>query len=149
VPPEPTRVGDWKLGDTYAYLIDFLDTTGRPGYRVYYQDTATSPKFGYVAEQLIQDKAVDVALLCGAGFNFVHQNPVGIMKSTKPRYVIYGHWETFFEPLTKRPLETLPFKYSNLVDRMEKLAKPPQAGGISWQGEYWIAAPGNLFVFTP
>ena len=27
VPAEPTRVGNWKLGDTYAYLIDFLDTT--------------------------------------------------------------------------------------------------------------------------
>ena len=149
IPPrEPTRVADWKLGDTYAYLVDFLDETGRPGFRVYYQDTATPPTYGYVPEDLVAEKAVDVALLCGAGFNYVHENPVGIVKNSKPRYVIYGHWESFFKPQT-RPLETLTyFKYADLVARMKTLAEPPQAG-ISWQGEYWIAAPGNLFVFTP
>jgi L-ascorbate metabolism protein UlaG (beta-lactamase superfamily) len=149
VPGEPTRVGDWKLGDTYAFLVDFLDATGNPDFRVYYQDTATPPTYGYVPEQLVLDKAVDVALLCGAGFNYVHQNPVGIVKNSNPRYVVFGHWESFFKPQTRRPLETLAyFDYSDLVDRMEALAKPAPTG-ISWPGQFWIAAPGNLFVFEP
>jgi hypothetical protein len=149
VPPEPTRVGDWKLGDTYAYLIDFLDQTGSPVFRIYYQDTATPPTYGYVPEDLVQNKPVDVALLCAAGFDWVKDNPVGIMQNTGPRYVIYGHWETFFKPQTSRPLETLAyFDYSDLVARTEALAKPPPIG-ISWPGQFWIAAPGNLFVFEP
>jgi hypothetical protein len=149
VPPQPKRVKDWKLGDTYAYLIDFLDTTGKPVFRIYYQDTATPPTYGYVHEDLIREKSVDVALLCAAGFNYVKDNPAGIMNSTKPRYVIYGHWESFFRPQTRRPLETLPyFDYSDLVARTEPLAKPPPPG-IPWPGTFWIAAPGNLWVFEP
>ena len=149
VTPEPTRVGDWKLGDTYAYLLDFLDATGTPVFRVYYQDTATSPTYGYVPDDLVTDKAVDVALLCAAGFDWVKDNPARIMKNSKPRYVIYGHWESFFKPQTSRPLETLGyFDYADLVARMEALAKPPPIG-ISWPGQFWIAAPGNLWVFEP
>jgi hypothetical protein len=149
VPPEPTRVGDWKLGDTYAYLVDFLDATGTPVFRVYYQDSATSPTYGFVPEDLVTDKAVDVALFCAAGFDWVQDNPARIMTNTKPRYVIYGHWESFFKPQTSRPLETLAyFDYSDLVARMDNLAQPAPIG-ISWPGEYWIAAPGNLWVFEP
>jgi hypothetical protein len=149
VPPEPKRVGDWKLGDTYAYLIDFLDRAGNPDFRVYYQDTATSPEYGYVPDDLVKDKKVDVALLCAAGFDWVKDNPAGIMRNTTPRYVIYGHWESFFKPLTERPLESLPyFDYSNLVSLMENLAQAPPKG-FSWKGEFWFAAPGNLFVFEP
>jgi hypothetical protein len=149
VPPEPTRVGNWKLGDTYAYLVDFLDASGAPVFRVYYQDSATSPTYGFVPEDLVTDKAVDVALFCAAGFDWVQDNPARIMTNTKPRYVIYGHWESFFKPQTSRPLETLGyFDYSDLVARMDNLAKPAPIG-ISWPGEYWIAAPGNLWVFEP
>jgi hypothetical protein len=152
VPAEPTRVGDWKLGDTYAYLIDFLDTAGAPEFRVYYQDTATPPEYGYVPDDLVNGvngKKVDVALLCAAGFDWVRDNPAGIMKNTRPRYAIYGHWETFFKPLTERPLESLPyFDYSKLVSLMEDLGQPPPKG-FSWKGEFWFAAPGNLFVFEP
>jgi len=149
VPAQPKRVKDWKLGDTYAYLIDFLDEAGKPVFRVYYQDTATPPTYGYVPDALVADKAVDVALLCGAGFDWVKDNPAGIMKNTKPRYVIFGHWESFFRPQTRRPLQTLPyFNYYDLVARMAKLAKPPPTG-IPWPGTFWIAAPGNLWVFEP
>ena len=149
VPAQPKRVKNWKLGDTYAYLIDFLDEAGNPVFRIYYQDTATPPTYGYVHEDLVRDKPVDVALLCAAGFNYVKDNPAGIMNSTRPRYVIYGHWESFFRPQTSRPLETLPyFDYSDLVARTEALAKPPPPG-IPWPGTFWIAAPGNLWVFEP
>jgi hypothetical protein len=149
VPAEPRRVGDWKLGDTYAYLIDFLDAAGNPDFRVYYQDTATSPTYGYVSDDLVRDKKVDVALLCAAGFDWVKDNPAGIMRNTKPRYVIYGHWESFFKPLPERPLESLPyFDYSRLVALMGDLARP-EPTGFSWPGEFWFAAPGNLFVFEP
>ena len=146
LPLEPKRAGDWKLGDTYAYLIDFLDsTTGKPDFRVYYQDSATAPTFGFVPPELTIDKRVDVALLCGAGFNAVKDNPERIMKNTDPRYVIFGHWENFFKPQTK-PLESLPyFDYSNLVARMDALA----SGTPPWKGKFWVAAPGNLFVFEP
>ena len=145
VPQEPTRVQDWKLGDTYAFVIDFLEK-GQPVFRVYYQDTATNPTYGYVPKDLLPRKDVDLALLCAAGFDQVKDNPAGIVKNTNPRYVIYGHWENFFKPQTK-PLETLyVFDYSELVRRMKALT--PGSGG-TWKGEFWFAAPGQLFVFEP
>lgn len=147
VPPEPTRVKDWKLGDTFAYLIDFLEA-GTPVFRVYYQDSATSPTYGYVPKDLEPKKAVDLALLCAAAFDRVKDNPAGIVRNTNPRFVVYGHWENFFKPQTTKPLETLRFfDYSELVSRMEALTTP--SGGFFWKGEYWFAAPGNLFVFEP
>ena len=145
--PEPTRADDWKLGDTFAYLIDFLEN-GEPVFRVYYQDSATSSPYGYVPEELVADKSVDVALLCGAAFNFVEDNPAGIMENTKPRFVVFGHWENFFKPQTE-PLENLYVSdYSDLVRRMEAL-KTSSGGGSAGRDSTGSRRPATCSCSSP
>jgi hypothetical protein len=145
LPPHAPRTADeWKLGDTFAYLIDFLDADGQVAFRVYYQDSPTEPTFGYVHPELIADHRVDVALLCAGGFNQVDANPKGILFNTRPRYALFGHWELFFEPLTKQLKTLFAFKFDALRRRLEaaqKEAKDP------WKGEFWFPTPGGLFVF--
>ena len=87
----------WKEGQTYAFLIDFLDARGNVEFRVYYQDAASKPGFGILPELEGRDAApVDVAILCVAAFDQVDNNPEHVLDSVKPRRVVGGHWEDFF-----------------------------------------------------
>jgi hypothetical protein len=131
----PRKPSQWPIGDTLAYLIDFLDG-GRPVFRVYYQDSPTEREFGHVARELIEEKAVDLALLNAGGFNQVDGFPESIIATLRPRYVLYGHWEDFLRP-QEQPLRPLwMYDFSELARRTEGLGPA-----------FWFPAPGQLFVF--
>ena len=131
----PRKASQWPIGDTLAYLIDFMEG-GRPVFRVYYQDSPTDREFGHVAKELIDDKPVDLALLNAGGFNQVDDFPESIIASTRPRYVLFGHWEDFLRT-QERPLRPLwMYDFKQLADRAAALAPP-----------FWFPAPGQLFVF--
>jgi L-ascorbate metabolism protein UlaG (beta-lactamase superfamily) len=141
----PRTSNEWKLGDTFAYLIDFLDRDGAVAFRVYFQDSPTEPGFGYVHEDLIREHAVDVAILCAGAWDQVHNNPGGIVANTKPRYVLFGHWDNFFRPPDKE-LQTLGSVDLRKLSRdMERLM--PLGGQPAARQRYWFAPPGALFVF--
>lgn len=100
-PPSQSR--DYQEGETLAYLIDFLSEDGtQPVFRVYYQDAPTAPRIGEVSPELLQEKAVDLALLCVGNF-FDVDDPTHIVRNTSPRHIILGHWENFFEPQRDDP----------------------------------------------
>ena len=131
----PRKPSQWPIGDTLAYLIDFMDG-GRPVFRVYYQDSPTDREFGHVAKELIDERPVDLALLNAGGFTQVDDFPESIILNTRPRYVLYGHWEDFFRT-QDRPLQPLwMYDYTRLVDRTDDLGVP-----------FWFPTPGQLFVF--
>ena len=93
----PPRSGsEWAEGEVYAYVLDFLDESGRPIFRTYYQDTGSGPGKGYVPEGAWDGKAIDVALVCAAGEFRGLDHPKGIVANTRPRFVVVGHWEDFF-----------------------------------------------------
>jgi L-ascorbate metabolism protein UlaG (beta-lactamase superfamily) len=94
----PRSASDWAEGAVYAYVIDFLDAPGgRPVFRVYFQDSGTDELVGYVPETILQEKRVDVALLCvGGDFRRLRRHPEGILENTRPRHAVLGHWEDFF-----------------------------------------------------
>lgn len=149
-PPHPPRTAsEWKLGDTFAYLIEFLDANGDTAFRVYYQDSATDPGYGYVPSALLSARGadshgVDLAILCAGAYDQVRDNPDGIVRNTNPRFVLLGHWENFFRAPSK-PLQSLfSIELGALHDRMRALRSTPDR---PWQGEYWFAPPGSLFVF--
>ena len=131
----PRKPSQWPIGDTLAYLVDFLEG-GRPVFRVYYQDSPTDREYGHVFRELIDEKAVDLALLNAGGFNQVDDFPESIIANTRPRYVLYGHWEDFLRTQEKplRPLWMYDF---------ETLARRTVGLGP----EFWFPTPGQLFVF--
>lgn len=98
----PVRASQWKEGETLAYLIDFMEPERKTvSFRIYYQDAASTPPKGLPPDftEAADQKRIDAAILCVAGFNQVKNYPEGAIKGLKPRYVILGHWENFFKPI--------------------------------------------------
>jgi hypothetical protein len=140
-PALPSTAAGWVLGDTLAYLIDFVED-GRPVFRVYYQDSPTNRTLGYVHEGLSRKKPVDLDLLCAGAFDQVDDNPGGILRNTDPRYVLFGHWDDFFQ-VQSMGVRSLP------ATDVARLARRTQAALSAKPGEdrWWIPAPGAVFVF--
>lgn len=92
---EPVTVWDWRLGTPVAWLIDLLDDKGEPVYRIHYQDSASTPPYGFppVTETA---KRVDIEILCAGSWEQVHGYPQALIKYNEPRMVLIGHWENFF-----------------------------------------------------
>jgi hypothetical protein len=93
----PTTAAGWPSGRVFAYLVDFLDATGKPAFRVYFQDSAARTPLGSVPD-LADGKRLDLAILCVGGARYVPGNPEEIMRNTRARYFILGHWDDFFVP---------------------------------------------------
>lgn len=99
--PNPRRfpecADDFKEGLSLSYLIDFLDANGHPDFRIYVQGAASQAPLG-LPPSLPDHKAVDVAIVCVASYQYVRNHPEALLKSLKPRFVILSHWENFFQP---------------------------------------------------
>ena len=132
----PDRSEDYQEGETLAYLIDFLADDGKtPVFRIYYQDAPTNATIGEIPDELKEEKAVDLALLCVGTF-FAVEKPTHIVENTDARYIILGHWENFFRPQDQK-LKGIPFaKVQQVVDDVQNAA--PNA-------EVFLPAPQTVF----
>ena len=92
----PTKKKQWKEGDVYAFLVDFLsaDTIAM---RMYIQTSASHYPLGRPPMEILKDHPVDVAVLCLASSNTVKPYPLEILQTLSPRQTIFIHWEDFFE----------------------------------------------------
>lgn len=91
----PSTAYGWKEGQTYAYVIDFLDNQQQPIYRIHYQDAASNSPDGLMPV-MDDTKAVDMAILCVAAFHQVDDYPDAILQQAQPKTIVLGHWEDFF-----------------------------------------------------
>ena len=99
--PRTTR--GWKLGETYAYLIDIMGDDGRPVFRIFYQDAAAEPEHAMLPPLAPGDrKDVDVAIICAGNADYATAYPSLLLRELKPRHVIVGHWEDFFRKRTPK-----------------------------------------------
>jgi len=115
----PRTVFGWVEGQTYAYLIDFLDEHGDIAFRIHFQDAASTPPLGFVPElPADEQKRLDLAILCVASFTQVNNYPEGIIKDIQPKNIILGHWEDFFRN-QKRPVKVL--RTTNVHDFIKRL----------------------------
>jgi len=97
----PTNSSGWAEGEVFAYVLDFLDDLGQVEFRVYYQDSGTDAPVGFPwgGKEPPDGKRVDVSLIClGGDFEHLHDHPEAIIKATRPRFLLLGHWENFFVP---------------------------------------------------
>ena len=95
----PRRATEWLEGHTFAFLVDFLDGDGDVAFRVYYQDAVAPPPFGFAPDALIAERRVDLAVLVPATFEEVAWHPEAIVANLRPRRILLGHWEDFFQPV--------------------------------------------------
>ena len=107
-PPErlPERPGEWLEGTPLAFLIDVLTPSGEVAYRIHYQDAASEPPAGFPPHPG-DGVPVDLAILCPPGSEEVTAYPEGILERLRPRAVLLGHWEDFFQQRSE-PLRGVP-----------------------------------------
>jgi len=148
----PTSAFFWKEGQSFAYLVDFLDDSGNVAFRFHYEDAASTPNRGFVPESVLAEKEVDMAILTVANFNEIKMPaevdaenpdnqillyPQGIINNLKASHYVLGHWENFFGnnytypwPFHKfniLPLSVVPFTNAqNFIDRLT--TADPDAG---------------------
>ena len=121
----PHTAAEWKLGEPYAYLIDVLsDDTKATVFRIYFQDAPSEPPLGFPPTEVLAERGVDLAALCGATSSNVPNTPDSLLRVLKPAEVIVAHWEDFFRQ------QTLPIQLgagADLEELRESLTKslPP------------------------
>lgn len=143
----PTRVEDYPEGPTFAYLIDFLDAQDKPAYRIYYQDTPSNGPVGRVPLDLIANRPVDVAILCGGNHEAV-LDPEGLASEVRAKHVIIGHWEDFFrdqgKPITPAPTQSFHGYEERLRTELRAVGSRCQVHRPKPQDKFLFDRCGNL-----
>lgn len=135
----PLRADGWREGLTLSYLVDFLDpVTGTPTMRVYYQDSPGRDPVGNVPPELLEERRIDVALLCVGSSGNVPDEPSRTLAALSPRFALGGHWEDFFRSADAAPAP-IPF-----LDLQEWKASAAAAMGDSSRAV--VPMPGQVFV---
>lgn len=116
----PSAATEWVDGETYAFLVDFLDPAGEVLFRIYYQDAVAAPPWGLAPEPVMAQRRVDAAILVPATFEEVPWHPEALVRNLRPRRVLLGHWEDFFQPFDQDP-EPVPF--TDLAEFEARLAR--------------------------
>lgn len=98
--PPPKTGADWKEGQTFAYVMDFLGSGNAVDLRIHFQDATSNPPAGFlpILKPVNRTDRVDIAIVCVAGFSQVENYPEGIIRNLKPRHIIMSHWENFLNP---------------------------------------------------
>ena len=99
----PAKASEWPEGEVYSYVLDFMDARGSTvEFRIYYQDAGTDEPVGFpFGDNAPTDsRPIDLTIVSAGDEKNMKNHPKGIIAATKPRFVVVGHWETFFEPQT-------------------------------------------------
>ena len=128
----PSNAAEWVDGETYAFLVDFLDPDGAVAFRVYYQDAVVAPPWGLAPEALIAERPVDVALLVPATFDQVDWHPEAVVENLRPKRVLLGHWEDFFVPIDTPTRSIRLTDLGHFQDRLEHVFDGPW-----WRPDLW------------
>lgn len=133
----PRNATEWLDGETYAFLIDFLDDAAAVAFRVYYQDAVVAPPRGFAPDALIGEHPVDVAIFVPATFDQVDWHPEAFVENLKPKRVLLGHWEDFFVPVDEPTKAIMLSDIGHFQDRLERV----------FDGAWWRPEIGTEFRF--
>lgn len=147
-----------KQGRVYAYLVDLLHDDGSVAFRIHYQDSASTPELGFPPDRLIEERHVDLSVVCLASSWEAPGYPELLLRRTSARHVLVTHYEDFFrgigEPLRFVPLLT-DGRAEAFMKRIDAVMNAPgarTAGPISSvcgpSGPGWaVALPGEWLRF--
>ena len=131
----PTRVRHYQEGMTLAYLVDWMRPDGSVQARVYVQTSSTGYPAGFFPQTLLDEAPVDVGLISMDSANYKAKGRHTILDFLKAKAVIFCHWEDFFRPKTKPPVEIVKV---NLAKLKECLPSTPAQRLFfpAWDSEY-------------
>lgn len=110
----PKRALQFKKGINFNYLIELLDDSGKPLFRIFYNaGSGCTGGVGLPPSQMLEN--IDLLMICGASFKYVDNYPEYLLDKLRPETVFVGHWESFFEPISTQadhpktaPLNNIP-----------------------------------------
>lgn len=124
----PRTAWGWCLGEPLSYLIDLLDDSGRPVFRIFYQDAAARPLDVVLPPFDAGDaRRVDLAIVCAGNFRKVEEYPTLLLAALRPRFVIVAHWEDFFHAQGDSPTPI------SRTDTRELAARLDRIGARRWR----------------
>jgi hypothetical protein len=124
----PRTSWGWCLGEPVSYIVDVLDESGQPVFRMFYQDAAAHPLDVMLPPFTGADRhAVDVAIVCAGNFKKVEEYPTLLLAAIRPAFVILGHWEDFFHAQSDAPTPV------RLTDTRELAARLDLLGAERWR----------------
>jgi L-ascorbate metabolism protein UlaG (beta-lactamase superfamily) len=97
---EPRAASEWVGGDALSFLFEVLDESGAVARRIYVQDAVSEAPYGLAPTGV---DSVDVAVVVPASFEEARWHPEALLENLRPRHVLLGHWEDFFQPVSLDP----------------------------------------------
>ncbi|HEX6627294.1 MAG TPA: hypothetical protein VF105_05025 [Gemmatimonadaceae bacterium] len=126
----PRTAAEWKLGEPYAFIIDVLDNRTRaPLFRIYFQDAPSEPPLGFPPTDLLAERPIDLAVLCGATSSNVSNTPDSLLTVLRPAHVMIAHWEDFFRAQTLPAQVSIGTDLDALRESLQK-SLPPRADWV-------------------
>jgi hypothetical protein len=114
----------WCRGEPVSYVIDLLNESGRPTFRIFYQDAASRPADVRLPPfELADERPVDLAIVCAGNFKKVEQYPSYLITSLHPSFIILAHWEDFFQEQGDSPTPISRTDTRELAARLDLLGR--------------------------
>ncbi len=115
------RGHDYQEGETFAFLVDFLEGD-EVAQRVYVQTSSRGFPDGFFPAEL-NDRPVDLALLAMDCANIEARGGDSIIDFLQPRAVLFCHWGDFFRRKDRTPWEGVKVKLPWLKRRLPDTAQ--------------------------
>lgn len=144
----PRRIQGFPEGDNFNFLIDFLDFTGAIKFRVFsHAGASCNSDVGLPSNEILQEKEIDVLLLCVVNYNQVVDYPEVVIGRTRPRFIIGNHWEDFFRPYEKNLHKPKLIPGTNVPKFIEKVNSRLEALELDNQTEIKLPFPNQTIQF--
>ncbi|MFA9213803.1 MAG: MBL fold metallo-hydrolase [Candidatus Methylacidiphilales bacterium] len=140
---QKVKAGQFKDGSTFAYLVDILNNDSIT-LRLLLKGAGCNVNNGKIFEELLAEKAVDIALLQVASANFTDCYPQNLVNQIKPKKVILTHWEDFFKPYAPKKIKTV--RATNFNYFYKKI-KASEEANFELNNKYIMPNIGNMLIY--
>jgi hypothetical protein len=99
---DKSRANLWLEGNTFSFLIDYLNEKKEIELRVFVQSSSCPAPAGIPPKEML-GREVDIAFIGVVSYKFSPGYPCGQLSQLSPRQVLWVHWEDFFRRYTRKP----------------------------------------------
>jgi hypothetical protein len=126
----PSRVGQYLEGQTFAFLVDFLDDQESVVWRIFINGAANSAAGAEALrkhQSLLNEHRINVAILCVPGWDKVDDYPDNLLRLLRPENIVLSHYDDFGSPYIpgedpSNGMRFLPFaNYDGFIERLKLL----------------------------
>lgn len=130
----PTKASKWKEGETYTFLIDFLNEEKQTvEKRIFVQTSSGRFPRGMIPQKILDQKGIDVAIIPAdlhRTFQAIHY--------LKAKHYVVVHWENFFK---SKLLKAVPFSKRSMNKIKHKIEE------LGLEEKVTVPLPGEFLIY--